>query len=598
MRFAIKVVGSSGQGINSIGEILGKGLKRAGYCVFGYREYPSVIKGGHASYQLDVSSQPVQSSTTRVDVLLTLNHHGLAKNLPDLHESGVVIHFVPTWSFSETEASLIRERNLSVLCVPVEETLRRLVARPVLGNVLLTAFLWTLLKQSEKGLQELVTEQFGHKKDLLALNMRCIAEGCALARREVEKGARLNLPTPDPRWKEHLFLSGSEAMGLGAVAAGVRVYSGYPMSPSHPILSFIARTQNDTGIAVKQAEDEITAAQMISGAMFAGARAFTATSGGGFDLMAETVSMNGILENPAVFVLAQRPGPATGLPTWTSQGDLLLATSCAHGEFPRCVLAASDAEDSFTLMPSAFDIAEEYQIPVIVLTEKQITEGLFTQAPYRVEDVPFSRGRLVRDPTALAQLTAADRYDPRARDGVSPRWLPGDRAATYCAQADEHGPEGIVDESAENARAQMEKRMRKMESLAAALPEPELYAVIDHQSSIVSTHCERNVDVLFIGWGSTKNTVLDVLPSLQTEDSLRQSVGYLHYTYLWPLKTERLTALAASAKHVVLVEGNYQGQLGLLIRQTCGLTIRDRVLKYDGRPFFTDELAQHLRRFF
>ncbi len=373
------------------------------------------------------------------------------------------------------------------------------------------------------------------------------------------------------------MLTGSQAMGLGVVHAGCRLYAGYPMTPSSPLLTYIAEIQNETGMAIKQAEDEITAIQFVSGAMHMGTRAMTGTSGGGFDLMTETLSLNGIIENPCVVLLAQRPGPATGLPTWTAQGDLMLAIYGGHGEFARCVISVSDSDDSFALMNEAFNIAEQYQTPVIVMTDKHIAEGIYTQAPYKGK-AQIKRGRLVTKPAELRKLKSSDRYDPTAKDGISARWLPGNEAATYVAQGDEHRADGSVDEGAANAVAQMDKRLKKMVAMKKSLPEPEL---IGHSSP----------DLLVIGWGSTKSAIEDVLGS---ESLKKKKIGYLHYRYLWPMKTDRLTKLMKKAKKVVLIEGNATAQLGMLIRQETGVDIDDKILKYDGRPFFFNELLKEI----
>src|ERR1700730_15644504 len=263
-------------------------------------------------------------------------------------------------------------------------------------------------------------------------------------------------------------------MGLGAGHAGVRLYAGYPMTPSSPLLSFIAELENKTHMVVKQAEDEITAAQIVSGAMYMGNRTLPAPSGGAFDLMGETLSLNAMSENPTVFVLAQRPGPATGLPTWTAQGGLLQATNCSAGEFARCVISVSNSQDAFDLMPVAFNLAEQYQISVVVLTDKQIAEALYTQQPYDLEKAEIDRGRLVVDPEKLKFLKTSDRFNPHVQNGISLRWLPGSEAATYCAQGDEHNSIGAVDESSLNAKSQMEKRLRKFDELKAGLPVPSL----------------------------------------------------------------------------------------------------------------------------
>lgn len=589
-RIALKVVGAQGQGVNSVGEMCAKGLKRAGYCVFGYREYMSLIKGGHSSYQLDASHERIESSRTTVDILVTFNHHGLEKNLNDVARGGIILHQTPQWTFSPELQRDLERRKISVMYLPNEEILKRIKAKPMLGNVLIAAVVWALLGRDAEELKALVREQFGHKgEEVLRLNFACIDEGFHYKEQHAPT-THVALPEPDlQRWKHCLLITGSQAMGLGLIHGGCRMYVGYPMTPSSPLLSYMGEVQNEAGFVLKQAEDEITAAQMMSGAMAMGTRAATGTSGGGFDLMTETVSLNAIIENPSVFVLAQRPGPATGLPTWTGQGDLLLAVYSAHGEFPRIVLSASDSADCFSLMPEAFNLAEEWQTPVIVLTDKQIAEALFTQEPYDQKRTRIRRGKLVTKPAELEKLRSADRYATSAKDGVSPRWLPGTKAATYCMQGDEHAPDGSVDETSANAVAQMDKRMRKHDAILKAFPEPEVYGA-DGKARKAST--SEKYETLIVSWGSNKGVLLDALRTLGKDAA---KTGYLHYTHLWPLKTKRFMALVKKAKRVVLVECNHQGQLGILLRQETGIAIEKKLLKYDGRPWFLDELATKLR---
>jgi 2-oxoglutarate ferredoxin oxidoreductase subunit alpha len=593
-RISLKIVGASGQGINSIGEIVAKGLKRSGYCPFGYREYPDLIKGGHASYQLDISNERLRSTETKVNVLVALNHHGLELNMEDLKEGGIVLHVTPGWQFPERHQKLVEERSLRIIYFPVNEVLTRLGARAILSNTLLTAFVWSMFEQDVDALKSLVGQKFAKKKALLELNLRCIDEGYSFVD-PVEGKVSVSLPSPNKEFSSHLLVTGSQAMGLGAIHAGVRLYAGYPMTPSSPLLSFMADLEDKTHIVVKQAEDEITAAQIVSGAMYMGTRALTATSGGGFDLMSETVSLNAMIENPTVFVLAQRPSPATGLPTWTAQGDLLQAVNTSHGEFARCVLSVSNSQDAFDLMPVAFNLAEQYQISVIVLTEKQIAEALYTQEPYDLEKAEIQRGKLVTDPEKLNALKSSDRYDPNAEGGISMRWLPGSNAVTYCAQADEHDSTGTVDETWSGVKAQMEKRMLKLQRLRAELPEPRLVVASYGEKGTAWIDEGDEIEVLVIGWGSSHDVIQDVMRS---EELRERRIAYLHYTYLWPLRTRELQRLAKRSKRTVLVEQNYQGQLGMLIRMECGLDIADKILKYDGRPFFYDELLSLLLKRF
>lgn len=577
-RISIKTVGAQGQGLLSIGDILAKAFKRAGYCVFGYREYMSLIKGGHSSYQVDISSDLVRSTEEAVNVVIALNHHGFEYNIRDLKKGGVFIHDTAVWDFSADDQKFIKDNKITMIYLPVAEILEKIHAKPILASVVFSAFAWAAVKGDKDHFKAVVGEKFAHKPDVLEANMQAIDEGFK-AFKKFEDDVKIKLPKPKKEWMDQLLLTGSQAMGLGIVNAGVRLYAAYPMTPSSPLLSYIAEIQNETGMVIKQAEDEITAVQMASGAMHAGTRAITGTSGGGFDLMTETISLNGIIENPCVIVLAQRPGPATGLPTWTTQGDLHLAINGGHGEFTRCVISVADSGDAYSLMNEAFNIAEEYQCVVIVLTDKQIAEGIYTQRSYDQSPV-IRRGKLIVDPAELRHLHSMDRYDPSSKDGVSKRWLPGSEAATYAAQGDEHRGDGSVDETAKNAIEQMEKRMRKSTALKNVLPEPDLYV------SGKKVEDDPKLDLLIVGWGSTKATVLDALDHIESD-----KVGYLHFSYMWPLKGERFERLEKKAKKVLLIEGNHNGQLGQVIRQETGIKIDDRILKYDGRPFFVNELS-------
>ena len=270
-----------------------------------------------------------------------------------------------------------------------------------------------------------------------------------------------------------------------------------------------------------------------------------------------------------------------------AQSGLLQATNCSAGEFTRCVISVSNSQDAFDLMPIAFNLAEQYQISVIVLTDKQIAEALYTQHPYDLERAEIDRGRLIVDPEKLKLLKSSDRFNPHAQGGVSLRWLPGSDAATYCAQGDEHDSIGAVDESNLNTRLQMEKRLRKFDGLKARLPAPHLIIGGRSAKAIDWMDAGDEIELLAVGWGSTGEILQDVMCS----DELRgRKIAYLHYTYLWPLRTQELQRLASRSRRIVLVEQNYQGQLGMLIRMECGLDIPDKILKYDGRPFFYDEL--------
>jgi len=317
---------------------------------------------------------------------------------------------------------------------------------------------------------------------------------------------------------------------------------------------------------------------MALGSMHMGTRALVATSGGGFDLMTETVSLSGMIETPLVTIIVQRPGPATGLPTWTAQGDLNMAVYSSHGEFPRIVIACSDPQSCYDNVQHAFNLAEKYQIPVIILSEATIGMSYETTAPFKSGNIEIVRG-LVSEEQELSELNQNDRYKI-TENGVSKRWLPGNSKSVYFANGDEHWEGGELTEDADKAEQMIEKRIKKIQSITNELPEPEIYGV------------DKNADISFVGWGSSKNTVLDVIQILENEGI---KVNYLHYNYVWPLKTEKLLDFYNNNSNVNLIEGNYEGQLGNLLEGKTGLKFKSRLLKWNGRPFYIEDVLNFVK---
>jgi 2-oxoglutarate/2-oxoacid ferredoxin oxidoreductase subunit alpha len=588
-RLSIKITGESGQGINSVGGVVAKALKKAGYNIFGYREYPSLIKGGYACYQIDFSDLSLTSSSRSCDVMVSLSRLSLHEYLPTLHPRGQVIHAVPHFLPTADEVAMLGAQGSALEYVPAAQLAQEIGGKAVMANTILTGVLWQILGLPLEPLKEVIRLEFAKKPEVIEGNIACLQAGYHHQLEQV-KPINLTFQVSD-EVKNDLLLTGNHALALGAIAAGVRAFYAYPMTPSSSILTYLADVYHQTGMLVKQVEDEISVAQMALGSMFVGTRALVATSGGGYDLMTETVSLAGMTETPFVCILAQRPGPATGLPTWTSASDLNLAVYSAHGEFPRCVLAASDPATGFRLIQEAFNLAEKYQIPVIVLTEKQIAESHF-QLSQLPEAIPIQRG-LVED-AQLSQLEPSDRFQI-TESGISPRWLPGQADATYVANSDEHLEDGSLTERALPSKAMYDKRLRKQEALLVELPEPELFGP---ESSVT----------LFVGWGSVKNPILDVLPAWN-ERYPDQQIAYLHYEYIFPVKTARFnslvssmatslaTSLATPQQRVVLVEQNATGQLGGLLTQHTGYQFTEKLLKYDGRPFFTEDIWNYLEKF-
>lgn len=573
-RFVIKVSGASGQGINSVGETISRAIKETGLYSFGYREYPSLIKGGYACFQVDFSDVPLQSSSHLTDVLLVLSVGAFSAYLSTVAPGGTVIHSVIGLQLSEAQQQLITEKEIKVVFVPAQQLVKEAGGHPLMANTFLLGVLWKLLGLSFEPLVEVLKRIFKKKPEVIEPNIAMLHAGRDFQDAQLHP---ISLAfSPNQSLIDDIIMSGNQAISLGAVAAGVRAYYAYPMTPSSSILSYLAAISHETGMLVKQIEDEISVAEMTIGSSFAGTRAMCGTSGGGFDLMSESVSLAAMTETPFVCVLAQRPGPATGLPTWTNAGDLLLSVFAGHGEYPRAVLAVSDLASAFTLTQVAHNLAEEYQIPVILLTEKQIAESHF-QIKDLPESIEIKRGLVSQE--GLASLTKMDRYSS-TDSGVSPRWLPGQCAPTYDANSDEHLGDGTLTEDAVPSKEIFEKRMRKQEVLAAAFPEPVLFG-------------DEDPELLLVGWGSVKLAILDGIELYKKTEGAKK-VSYLHYEYMFPLRSERLLSLAQKAQKVVFVENNGTGQLAKLVRMETGYAPHATYLKNDGRPFFVTEIVAYI----
>lgn len=575
-RYVLKVAGESGQGVISIGEILAKALKNIGLYIFGYREYPSLIKGGHSCYQIDIADTPIKSSLAKTNLLLCLSRVSVQQYLKTVAQDGIILHNVFKMMFTAQEDAYIKENNIKVIYVPAEDLASDIGGKRIMSNTILLGIVWQLLGLDLLTIENLVKETFAHKPQVIEPNLKCLSYGYGSYELPEMQKPDLKLSERE-NCKDDMIMTGNHAIALGAVAAGVRAYYAYPMTPSSSILSYLASIYHKTGMIVKQIEDEISVAQMAIGSMHMGARTLIGTAGGGFDLMTESISLVGITETPLVCVIAQRPGPATGLPTWTSAGDLNIAVYAGHGEFARLVLAASDIETCYTLTQKAFNLAEKYQIAVMVLTEKQIAESLF-QVDKMPENLPIER-HILSDEEAK-NVKSSDRYK-LTENGVSPRWLPGQSDAVYNANSDEHLGDGSLTEDAEPAKAIYYKRILKEKYLLEDLEEPVIYGSQPQDS-----------DIAFVGWGSVKNTVLDAMPMAE---KLGIKVSYLHYENLYPVKTKVLSEYVANAKNVVLIENNATGQLGHLLTSKTGILFEKTFFKWDGRPFFLEEVLEYIK---
>lgn len=603
-RFSLKIVGRSGQGVNVLGEMLAKGLKRSGYYVFGYREYPSLIQGGHSTYQIDISNSPVLSSTKKIDLLVVLNKQGTQWHQDELNPNSYIIHDIDNPRINDSEYKSLKSLNTKLIYIPGFQLSKEQGGNELTANMVLLGSIWNLLGLEHKKLIEIVKDTFKDKPKLLEIDLSCANIGfeykynlnLPLTRRvlkplEVSDEQKVELHYSNfanlkmIKFASHYhqtdsyLMSGNESISLGAINSGVRIFYSYPMTPTSSIMTVLSEYAPESGIIVKQAEDEITAAAMAIGSMHMGTRALTATSGGGFDLMTEHLSLSAMIEVPFVVVLGQRPGPATGLPTWTTQGDLMLSIFSGHGEFSRCVIAVKDAQDSFYAIQEAMNIADEYQIPVVVLTDKLVAESIYQVPQLDTNKIQISRGKLILDTNKASQLLSSDRYQ-FTQDGISLRWLPGTKAHDFNANSDEHDQEGNVTEDAEMAYKMIQKRLLKEQTLLSRLPKPELF----------KNKANGKQNIKIVSWGSNFGVVQDAMRELEKENIC---VENLHFKYVWPLKTEELEKFVD--ENTIIIETNHNGQFAQLIRMQTGLNFKHKILKWDGRPFFVDDLINQIK---
>ena len=363
-RIIIKFGGESGQGINTVGRMFTQSINRIGLSTFSSREYPSLIKGGVASYQIDVSNKEIFTSAKKQHILCCMSEKSLHRYLPDMLKNGVVIYDGEELEFSPDEEIELQKKNIHIIYLNSEKIALESGGTKIMANAVLLGFIWKILKQNPEILIDEVLEMLSDKKIDEEAERKCLLAGYNNPQYRDNLSEAIDLPKP-LQTNRKLLITGNEAIALGALAGGMRVFYGYPMTPATSILKFLGETAHETKIIFKQAENEITAALMVMGSMYMGTRAMTATSGGGFDLMIETISCCGMSETPFVVVLAQRIGAGTGVPTWTGAGDISAAIKGGHGDFPRCVISVSDAESNFTLIQKAFNIADKYQLPVI-----------------------------------------------------------------------------------------------------------------------------------------------------------------------------------------------------------------------------------------
>ena len=572
--FQIKIAGAAGDGAMAVGLLASKALSRAGFYIFNYSEYPSLIRGGHNTTTVRASSEPVGSISPKIEIMVALNSESFSMHEDELIDGGILL-----WDQKESDHHVCK-RGIHCIHVPFREISKSL-GNPLFLNTVALGALSASLNFSLEFINAALKSEFGRKGEaIVSANIKAAKAGFEFVRKNYKAKLPADLAEfiEEKEDKDRVVMTGNEACALGAIAAGCGFFAAYPMTPASAILDEMSALSAKTGILVKQTEDEISAINMTIGASFAGARVMTATSGGGFALMCESLGLAAMTETPLVLIEAMRPGPATGLPTWTDQGDLRFVLHAAQGEFPRIILSPGDADEAIRLTHLAFDLADEYHIPVIILTDKNLAESSYSATWLTKSEQKFTRYGFISD-TQLKHSKDYKRYKITA-DGVSPRSIPGQAGGIFRANSDEHTEYGFSSEEALNRSQMMEKRFRKTEHLSAHLPQPEVYG-----------HSKPKITLF--GFGSTKWAIREAVDILTSKKIKTRAV---HLPVCWPLPTVSLSHYINSSERNFVIENNFTGQLEGLIKQETGDVFDGHLRKYDGRPFLAEEVAEYARR--
>lgn len=571
-----KVGGQQGEGIESTGEIFAIALNRLGYYLYGYRHFSSRIKGGHTNNKIRVSTTEVRSISDDLDILVSFDQETIDLNYKELQRKGVIL------ADSKFDPKKPEDTEASLYSVPFTEIATGL-GTSLMKNMVAIGATSAVLDLDIHVFEDVVREIFGKKgEQVVAKNMEAIQAGFDYMKVKMDG----NVPTmvlEKADGKHRMFMIGNDAIALGALAGGCRFMAAYPITPASDIMEYLIKKLPALGGTVIQTEDEIAACTMAIGASYGGVRALTASSGPGLSLKAEAIGLSGITETPIVIVDTQRGGPSTGLPTKQEQSDLMAMIYGTHGEIPKIVLAPSTVEEAFYDTAEAFNLAEEYQCPVIVLSDLQLSLGKQTVEPLDFSKVEIRRGKLVTGELPEIENKGYFKRYEVTEDGVSPRVIPGMKNGIHHVTGVEHAENGKPSESSANRIAQMDKRMRKIQNVRFNTP-------------VFKNAPHENPDFLIVGFNSTRGAIEEAMGRLE-KDGLK--VNHAHVRLIHPFPTDELLPLVRSAKKVLVVENNATGQLANIIKMNVGNAEKiTKFIKYDGNPFLPHEVYSKCKELF
>ncbi|NTU47200.1 2-oxoacid:acceptor oxidoreductase subunit alpha [Candidatus Roizmanbacteria bacterium] len=569
--FLWKIGGEAGFGIMTTGLAISKLATRSGHQIYDYAEYPSLIRGGHNTYDVLISTDKVSATKHEIDLLICLNKATFELHKHRLSATSTVVY---------DPDEFVIEGEYHLVPIPFKKIRTEHNAQVVMMNTVAIGASVALMDGDINLYFTQIEEEFTRKGSEVVEYNKTFAR---LGYDEVKKNFSQYIQPvlkKQSEVTERMVMTGNEAFSLAAVAADCRFYSAYPMTPTSAVLGILAGWAEKTGMVVRHAEDEVAVINTALGASFGGVRSAVGTSGGGFALMVEGISYAGIAELPLVIFLGQRPGPATGMPTWTEQGDLLFAVHAGHGEFQKIVLAPGDIEEMFELTVKAFDLADMYQLPVIILGDKLLCESHQSLETEKVTTFTASYqpnyGKTVRTPSEQPYL----RYNI-TDDGISERLIPGFEGVYYQANSYEHLEDSHTTEEAAPRIAQVQKRSRKWQTyLKNDFAKPTIYGDF------------AKAEKVLVSWGANKGILLEAQKKAKEQGI---EFAYLHFTHLYPLDTELVASYFTENKQYILVENNSEAQFGKLLRAEVGIDLKEKWLKYDGRPWYVEELVEKLK---
>jgi 2-oxoglutarate ferredoxin oxidoreductase subunit alpha len=569
----IMIAGHAGDGVLFTGNVLGKILKRQGWEVVTYRDFPSNIRGEATNYTIRASLSKIYNRGDAIDVLMAFDCESILRHLSSIAEDGIVL-----CEGGVTESvRLSQKKGRTFHKFPMREMAKKNLGSEIFKNTILLGGLCYILDLDLKIIKEVLTEVFLSKKgkEVVQKNLQAVKYGCDEAKKIVKTEEKHTLAErPDI---DRLFISGDEAIALGALAAGCRFFAAYPICPATEIWQWLIKYIHKFNGLVVQTEDEIAAINMALGAAFAGVRSMTATSGPGASLMMEAFSLAGMAEIPIVIAHVQRVGPSTGLPTRPEQSDLDQWVFGAHGDFPRIVLSPGTIEECFSFIGDAFNLAEKYQCPVILLTEQNYGQNFYTVKAFDFSHVVIDRGMLLSQ-EELLRIEDYKRYE-FTDNGISPRAVPSMKNGIHMVEGNEHDQKGYRDEDEEIRIKMMDKRMKKLKSAINDVIPPLYWG-------------EKEAGVGIIGFGST------VCPIREAMDQLGKKgipCKYLQIRTLWPFSTPEVKEFMESCNDVFVVENNYSGQLhGLIQGQGIECSLVQKITKYSGHTFRPIEITESI----